>query len=478
MNPNTASFFGAEPPGPRGWPLIGSLPAFSRDPIGFWMRLALRHGGVAKYRMGPERHFLISDPVLIGQVLHHDVVRYYRGKYHELLKPAFGEGLLTANGDEWRRQRQFLQPAFSKQRIASWLDIVVEGTEARMAAWSARPRSSPIGMAGEMAGLIQDINAKILFGRNLPYRANAAMLEAVNAINDSLLRQVKRAMIGDGWLNRLPLADVRRFRGAVSLLHQTVDHLIEHQRAQEENGGGLCALLTRAAIEASPEALHPRDQLITLFLSGHETTAVALAWIFYFLTEHPDWAERLSDEAVTVLADRPPAVEDLPRLSQTRRAVDESLRLRPPVYGIGRRARIEHTLGTWRIPAESPVLISPYVMHHHPDYWENPDRFDPDRFVPEQARSRPSFSYFPFGGGPHTCLGRHLAMMELLTIVALVARAFRLSAPKGRRVALQPWLTLRPKPEVLVSVARRMNISIKSSIHRQRPGHGAEIPHI
>lgn len=434
---------------------MGSLPAFSRDPIAFWMHLALRHGGVAKYRMGSEQHFLISDPDLIATVLQNDVIHYYRGKYHEFLKPAFGEGLLTANGDEWRRQRQFLQPAFSKRRIAGWLDIVVETTEARMAAWSAKPASSPLGMAGEMAGLIQEINAKILFGRRLPYRANTDLLQAVNTVNDSLLRQIKRAMVLGGLLNRLPLPDVRRFRAAVKLLHHTVDRLIEHQSAREDSEEGLCALLMHAALESSPEVLRPRDQLITLFLAGHETTAAALAWAFYFLSEHPDWAERLSDEAVTVLADRPLAVEDLPRLSQTRRAVDEALRLRPPVYGIGRRAHLDHTLGKWRIPAGSPVLISPYVMHHHPDYWEAPERFDPDRFAPEKTRSRPTFSYFPFGGGPHTCLGRHLAMLELLTVVALVARAFRLSAPKGRRVALQPWLTLRPKPEVPVSLARR-----------------------
>ena len=216
-------------------------------------------------------------------------------------------------------------------------------------------------------------------------------------------------------------------------------------------------MLTRAAEQAEtpPGELHLRDQLITLFLAGHETTAVALAWAFYYLTEQPEWVDVLYGEIATVLNGHPPTVEDLAQLTQTRRVVDEALRLRPPVYGIGRRARVEDEVGGWRIPAESPVIVSPYVMHHHPAYWDRPEQFDPDRFAPERTSARPPFSYFPFGGGPHLCIGRHLAMMELLTILALVVRAFRLARPPGRRVVPRAWITLRPHPGVLVRLARR-----------------------
>jgi cytochrome P450 len=242
----------------------------------------------------------------------------------------------------------------------------------------------------------------------------------------------------------------------VALLHRTVDDLIAHARAGGGREDTLYVALAEAAERAeSPGEFRLRDQLVTLFLAGHETTAVALAWTFYFLTEHPEWADRLHEEAVSVLGDRAPAMADLERLTLARRAIDESLRLRPPVYGIGRRARVEDEVGGWRIPAESPVIVSPYVMHHHPAYWDRPERFDPDRFAPERASARPPFSYFPFGGGPHLCIGRHLAMMELRTILALVVRAFRLARPPGRRVALRPGITLRPHPGVPVRLIRR-----------------------
>lgn len=444
-------------PGPRGWPLIGSLPGFARDPLRFWTQLAARYGAVARYRIGAEQHFLISDPELIAQVFQYDTIRYYRGKYHDLLKPAFGAGLLTTNGEPWRQQRRLVQPAFAKNRISTWLDIVVSTTEARIAAWSARVDASPLDLAGEMAGLVQEINAKILFGRTLPYHANPALRAAVSTVNDSLLRQVKRAMVLGGILNRLPLPDARRFRAAVTLLHQTVDRLMADGRAPGGSEDSLYALLTRAVEQAEtpPGEFHLRDQLITLFLAGHETTAVALAWTFYYLSEQPVWVETLCAETEAVLRDRAPTLETLSHLTQTQRVIDESLRLRPPVYGIGRRAGVEDEVGGYRIPAESPVIVSPYVMHHHPDWWDRPERFDPGRFAPEKASARPPFSYFPFGGGPHLCIGRPLGMMELLTIVALVVRAFRLASPPGRRVALQPWITLRPRPGVPILLVRR-----------------------
>ncbi|MBL8252771.1 MAG: cytochrome P450, partial [Candidatus Competibacter sp.] len=303
----------------------------------------------------------------------------------------------------------------------------------------------------------QEINAKILFGRTLPYRAHPALLDAVNNVNDSLLRQVKRAMVLGGLPNRLPLPDARRFRRAVVLLHRTVDNLIGHAHVQEKSEDTLYASLIAAVAhrDRSPGDFHLRDQLITLFLAGHETTAVALAWTFYYLTEYPEWSDRLYNEIVEVLGDRAPTMADLDRLILTRRVVDESLRLRPPIYGIGRRARVEDEVGGYRIPAESPVIVSPYVMHHHPAYWNCPDRFDPDRFIPERATARPPSTYFPFGGGPHVCIGRHLATMELLAIVMLVVRAFRLTAPPARRVGLQPRITLRPQPGIPVRLARR-----------------------
>lgn len=443
------------PDGPPGWPLLGSLPAFSRNPVRFWMELAARYGPVARYRMGSEHHFLISDPDGIAHIFRQDTVRYYRGKYHDYLKPAFGEGLSTANGERWRRQRHFLQPVFAKHHVGRWLDIVISAAERRFARWSLH-ETHEVDIAREMAGLIQEINAQILFGRAIPYRSNDHLLAAVDCLNDSLLRQIKRAMFLGGVLNRLPLADVRRFRQAISLLHRTVDDLIALSDRQE-SGESLCAYFSQTAPRTGADRaeLHLRDQMITLFLAGHETTAVAVAWTLYLLTEHPHWTDCLYQEASTVLADRAPTAADLDRLTQTRRVIYESLRLRPPIYGTGRRAASDDTILDCRIPAGSAVVISPYVMHHHPGYWGDPERFRPERFAQDRESERPPFSFLPFGGGPHVCIGRNLAMMELLALVALVVRAFRITAPPGRRVSPRPWLTLRPHPGVPLILRRR-----------------------
>ncbi|MCB1778098.1 MAG: cytochrome P450, partial [Candidatus Competibacteraceae bacterium] len=405
-------------------------------------------------RIVKEKHFLISDPKSIAHIFRHDTARYYRGKYHELLKPVFGDGLLTANGESWRQPRRLIESHFSRQYTANWLDIIINTTEARIAAWRKEVSPFSLDMTQAMSGLIQEINTKILFGRTLSYRAHPVLLNAVNIINSTLLRQVKQAMLLDGLLNRLPLPSTRRFRKAVARLHQTVDDLITHTHAHAGDDEALYVVLCRAT-EQSACPFQLRDQLITLFLAGHETTAVALAWIFYYLTKHPEWLDLLYNEIVDVLGDRSPTIMDLERLDHTRRVVDESLRLRPPIYGIGRRARVEDTVGGYRIPVESPVVVSPYVMHHHPAYWDCPDRFDPNRFLPERAAARPPFTYFPFGGGPHVCIGRHLAIKELLAIVALVVRAFRMMPPLGRRVVPQPAITLRPHPGMPVRIAPR-----------------------
>ena len=242
---------------------------------------------------------------------------------------------------------------------------------------------------------------------HLPYASNEPLLAAVDTINRSLLRQSHAGNGARRGHESSALPDTRRYHQAVALLHQTVDRLIAHHRAHEGDDDAIMHGLAQAenAAENTAQRFTLRDQLITLFLAGHETTACALAWTFYYLSEQPAWAETLGSEADAVLNGGAPTVAALAQLTQTQRVIDESLRLRPPIYGIGRRARTEDDLGGWRIPAESPVVVSPYVMHHHPAYWDHPEQFDPDRFTPSFASGRPRFSYFPFEVGHAPVLG-------------------------------------------------------------------------
>ena len=446
-------------PGPRGWPLLGSLPDLARDPPGFWIDLATRYGSVATFRSGVETCHLVSDPTLVGHIFQHDTHRYYKGKHTQRLASVLGEGLALLNGEPWRQRRQLLQPAFDRRPVLRWLDIVTAAWESQIPIWDeAAVRGRPVEMVTDMLCLTQAIIVRILFGRSIQYRVTAPILDAVDTLNRRLLRHLLREMVLGGRLNRWPLPSTRRFQTALATLHATLDGLIEHQGESERDEEALVAFLENARDERTGARLAPaqiRDELINFFLAGQETTAVALAWVIHHLTTQPEWADRVATEADQVLGGRFPTTDDLSRLALTHRVIDESLRLTPPAYGIGRRTSTDEELGGWRIPAESIVIVSPYVMHRHPDYWDTPTRFDPDRFSPSRRPSRPRYTYFPFGGGPRRCLGRHLAMMEMLAIVALLARRYRLHGVPGPRVVARGGLTLRPHPGVLVRLSPR-----------------------
>lgn len=435
-------------PGPKGWPLIGCLSEFAQDPLQFWLGLTQRFGLVAQYPIGHKRHYLISDPTAIAHVFRYDTDRYYRGKYHDFLKPAFGEGLLTTNDGQWRQQRHWVKPFFRRQPVRDWLDIIIDSTCTHIQTWRQQDSSFYFDIAPAFAALIQEINAKILFGRYMDYQAHSPLLAAVNGINDSLLRQVKRAMILGGLLNHLPFEDVRRFRQSINCLHETIDQLVARYKTSEDPQALYTYLRQTAATSGLNDKTVLRDQAITLFLAGHETTAIALGWMVYYLSDYPEWQERLHGEITTLIGDNPPTATDDHPFPLMQSVISEVLRLRPPIYGIGRRARVEDEINGYTIPANSPVIISPYVVHHHPDFWAAPDQFNPERFLERKAEEQIPFTYFPFGGGPHLCIGRHLAMLELTTVMVLVLQAFRLITPPGRQVSMQPWITLRPKPGI------------------------------
>ena len=447
-------------PGPRGWPLLGSLPDLARDLPGFWIDLASRHGTVAAFRSGVETCHLVSDPALVGDFFQHDTQSYYKGKHTQRLASVLGEGLALLNGPPWKQRRQLLQPAFDRRPVSRWLDIVTAAFESQVPVWDeAAARGRPVEMVNDMLRLTQAIIVRILFGRSVQHQVTTSILGAVDTLNRNMLRHLLREMVLGGWLNRWPLPSTRRFHAALATLHATIDGLIARQGEGNQDEDALITFLSNARDEQTGARLASaqiRDELINFFLAGQETTAVALAWIIHHLTTQPDWVDRIAAEADLVLSGRAPLIGELSRLTITHRVINESLRLTPPIYGIGRRTSIDVELGGWRIPAESVVIASPYVLHRHPAYWEAPTRFDPNRFSPSHRMSpRPRYTYFPFGGGPRRCPGRHLAMMELLTIIAQLARRYRFHGVPGPRVVPQSGITLRPHPGVLVRLSPR-----------------------
>lgn len=447
-------------PGPRGWPLLGSLPDLARDLPKFWTDLASRHGTVTTFRSGTETCHLVSDPTLVGDFFQHDIQSYYKGKHTQHLASVLGEGLALLNGPPWKQRRQLLQSAFDRPAVARWLDIVIAACASYVPVWDeAAAHGRPVEMMADMLCLTQTIIVRILFGRSVQHEVTTSILGAVDTLNSNMLRHLLREMVLGGWLNRWPLPSTRRFHAALATLHATIDELIARQGEGEQDEDALITFLSNARDEQTGTRLAAaqiRNELINLFLAGQETTAVALAWIIHHLTTQPDWMERIAAEADRVLGDQAPRIGDLSRLVITHRVINESLRLTPPIYGIGRRTSIDVELGGWRIPAESVVIVSPYVLHRHPAYWEAPTCFDPDRFsLGHRMSPRPRYTYFPFGGGPRRCPGRHLAMMEMLAIIAQLARRYRLHGVSGSRVVPKSGITLRPHPEVLVRLSRR-----------------------
>jgi len=443
-----------EAPGPRTrWP-GGQMVAFQRDPVGFLARLAREHGDVAQFRIGPQRAFLLNHPDLVRDLLvtHHE--RFHKGRALQRSKRLLGEGLLTSEEEFHRRQRRLAQPAFHRQRINSYGATMVEYAERAASRWRD---GQSLDISREMMRLTLAIVGKTLFDTDVESEADEvgeALTEVMEMFGYLMLPYTEV-------LERLPLPQTRRFNRARARLDSVVYRIIEDRRRAGDDRGDLLSMLLLASDEEgdrtgmTDEQL--RDEAMTIFLAGHETTANALSWAWYLLAQHPEVEGRLHEELDAVLAGgRPPAVEDVPALRYTEMVVAETMRLYPPAWAVGRLAVADHEAGGYHIPRGSLVLVSQYVMHRDPRYFPDPERFDPERFTAEAKASRPAFAYFPFGGGVRRCIGEGFAWMEAALILASLARRWRMRLPPGRRVEPQPRITLRPgKGGVPVTLERR-----------------------
>ncbi|HJQ31787.1 MAG TPA: cytochrome P450 [Pyrinomonadaceae bacterium] len=428
-------------PGPRGiWP-VGQLYQFRSDPLTFLARLAREYGDVARCKAGPQSLYLINHPDHIRDVLVTNNARFKKGRALQRAKRLLGEGLLTSEGDFWRRQRRLAQPAFHRQRIASYARVMVEYAEKAAARWRD---GETLDLSAEMMRLTLAVVSKTLFDADVESDADevgAALTDVMNLFDYLMLPFAEL-------LEKLPLPPQRRFRRARARLDAVIYRIIEERRRSGEDRGDLLSTLLQAVDEEgdrtgmTDEQL--RDEVMTLFLAGHETTANALTWAFYLLAQNPDAEARMHEELDTVLKDgRLPNAEDYAALRYTEMVVSETMRLYPPAWVVGRLALEDHEVGGFAIPRGALVLVSQYVMHRDPRFWPDPERFDPERWTPEAKAARPQFAYFPFGGGPRRCIGEGFAWTEAVLILATLARRFRLRLVPGRRVEAQARITLR-----------------------------------
>jgi cytochrome P450 len=438
-------------PGPRGGFFFGAARDFRRDQLGFYAACAREYGDMVETRMGPFRIVLVYHPDTIEELLvarHRDFVK---SPGVRLLRPLLGEGLLLSEGDTWLRQRRLMQPAFHRQRVAGYGDVMVRFTERHASGWKP---GDTVDVHAEMMALTQAIVAKTLFDADVSGDAVDA-IQAAKVLAESFGARLRSFRLLPSWL---PTPMNVRSRRAIRRLDAVVHRIIAARRASGEDRGDLLSMLIHAQDADDGSRMTPlqlRDEVMTIFMAGHETTAVALSWTWYLLAQHPDVDARLAGELADVLDGRSATAADLPRLPYAEHVVTEAMRLYPPAYGLGRQAVRDTHLGGQPIGKHDIVIVPTWVVQRDPRWFEEPAAFRPERWAGDRAQRLPRFAYFPFGGGPRQCIGNGFALMEAVLILITLARRVRLSLVPGQEVRATPYVTLRPEPGIRVRLEAR-----------------------
>ncbi len=427
--------------------------ALRRDILGLFFECRQRFGDVVRLRAPLASAYLLCHPDHVKHVLQDNHRNYWKGDVFGRLRRIAGNGVLFSEGELWRRQRKLMQPAFQKPRIEAMDHMMTDAALEAVSSWRARP-GEPVEIAHEMSGIALDVVTRALLGSGtFPNRdefrqgVNDAIAYANYLINGTFPPPL--------WV---PTPRNRRVLRTRALLWRTLDGIVAERRARGGGGDDLLGSLLAARDDETHEGMDDvqlRDELITIINAGHETTGMALAWTWWQVSVHPGVERRLHEELEQVLGGRAPRASDLPRLVYTRAVIEESMRLYPPAWGTGRQSYEADEIGGYRIEPKSFVFVSPYLTHRDPRFWDNPEAFDPERFLPERAGGRPRYAYFPFGGGPRMCMGSVFAMVEMQLVLAAIAQRVVLRLVPGHPVVPDPIFTLRPKHGIRMTVHPR-----------------------
>ncbi|MBB0243378.1 cytochrome P450 [Streptomyces alkaliphilus] len=432
------------PPGPPVRALPGLLRKLAVDRLGM-MRDAAALGDAVRVAVGPKRMYIFNRPDYAKHVLADNAANYHKGIGLVESRKILGDGLLTGEGEVWRAQRRNVQPAFRPGRITAQAGAVAEEAGKLVDLLRSRAGGPPIDVLREVTGLTLGVLGRTLMDTDL--EGHGGIAHAFEAVQDQAMFDMVTQGLVPTWA---PLPVQRRFRRARGELERTVDALVADRTARMRDGGtpeDALSLMILAARERGSPAIgrkRLREELITLLLAGHETTASTLGWTLLLLARHPGARDRVREEAAAVLAGgRLPDAEDLHKLTYTTRVVQEAMRLYPPVWILPRVAQAPDEVGGFTVPAGADVLVSPYTLHRHPELWESPEVFEPDRFDPPRMATRPRYAYIPFGAGPRFCVGSGLGMMEAVFVTALVTRDLDLGVVPGHRGIAEPMMSLR-----------------------------------
>jgi len=447
------------PPGPRSWFPGAIFRELRRGPLEFFTKLTRDYGDISTYRAAGQRYIIINSPDLAREILLTQADAFWKGPALRNSRGILGEGLLTAEGEEHRRQRRLMQPSFHAKHVENYAGGVLSSTAELLATWRQK---APMGIniRPEMMGLTLIIAGRALFGTPL-----ADDIATVHRCMDDLMNNYVRAIVPWGRiLNYLPLASTRKLARARSDLFAVVDRIIAARRKEVENPSAdaparkdllslmIAATDDEAAAKARMTDKQLRDQCITLLTAGHETTANAMTFTLFLLAKHPAEQARLREEIHAVLGTATPTAAHLDQLVRTRWVLSESMRIYPPAWTMGRQNQREVTLGGFRVPPKCTVLIPQWTLHRDPRFFPNPLEFIPDRW---QTPTHPRFAYIPFSTGPRNCIGESFAWLEMILVLAMLVREFEFSLPPDApELKLTPAITLRPRGPVILNIRK------------------------
>ncbi len=468
-------------PGPSGHPQLGCLPELRANPLRLFIDCHKKYGDVVRLPLASGfAAYLVSHPEAIRHVLQDNYTNYTKGYARSdrdnvetadqvaqrrgfLLsnKLIFGNGLLSSEGDLWRRQRRLMQPAFSRHRLAGLVSTMSEAIEAMLPSWRPFADSGRrLDLPAEMMHLALTILLKSMFSLDIRSADADAVDEALSTYLRIMKQRGESLKAEASSLNPQGPSELQEdaLRKAVEQLEAIVYRIIDKRRQSEEERDDLLAMLLSARDEETGEGMDDRqlrDEILTMFMAGQETTSTGISWTWYVLSRFPEVERQVHDELSSVLDGRAPVADDLPRLVYLRQVLEESMRVYPPVWFMMRTAAEDDTIGGYHVPFGSDVIISPYIVHHHAGFWPDPERFDPERFAADTTPARPRFAYMPFGGGPRLCIGNHFAITQSLLVIATCAQKYRLRLAADQQIEPRAIFTLVPDPGLEMTLEAR-----------------------
>ena len=443
------------PPGPKAGFFFGELRSFNDDSLAYLETLTADYGDFAAARFGPFWLYFINTPELIREVFVTKASAFHKTlNTKRSLQGINHPNLFSGDGDYWKRARKLAQPAFHTKRINNYADIMVQFTERMVRNWDGK---DTLEIDREMANVTMNVVVKTLFDVDLHDETSdlqQAMLNMFSIID----HRIQRVIQIPGWL---PTKENQTLADANEVMQRRIGGIIEDRRTSGEDKGDLLSMLLLSQDEENGDGLNNTEvynEVLALFAAGHETTAGTLTWAWYLLSQHPEYAEALHEEVDRVLGGKPATLENLKELTLTEQIIKETLRLYPAAWAISRQAVEETEIGEYPVQKGTIMVASPWTIHRHPDYWENPDEFRPERFNAENEPNIPRYAYFPFGGGPRICIGNAFAMMEAQLILATVAQHYSLKLDPAQVVEPERRFTLIPKYGMKMLLEKRETV--------------------